>query len=37
MENKTTETRLLGRKDLLKTWWRWICWAQRCYNYERTP
>lgn len=35
MENKTTETRLLGRKDLLKTWWRWICWAQRCYNYER--
>lgn len=38
-ENKATlpehEKRLLTRKDLLKTWWRWICWAQRCYNYER--
>jgi len=27
--------RILSRKDLLKTWWRWVCWAQRCYNYER--
>lgn len=38
-ENKAAlpeqEKRLLDRKDLLKTWWRWICWAQRCYNYER--
>jgi mannose/fructose/N-acetylgalactosamine-specific phosphotransferase system component IID len=31
----TTNTTVLARKDLLKTWWRWICWAQRCYNYER--
>jgi mannose/fructose/N-acetylgalactosamine-specific phosphotransferase system component IID len=31
----TTNTTVLTRKDLLKTWWRWICWAQRCYNYER--
>ncbi len=30
-----TEQRILKRSDLLKTWWRWICWAQRCYNYER--
>ena len=30
-----TENRILTRKDLLKSWWRWICWAQRCYNYER--
>lgn len=25
----------LTRKDLVKTWLTWICWAQRCYNYER--
>lgn len=31
----STEKRILTRKDLLKTWWRWISWAQRCYNYER--
>lgn len=29
------ETKLLTRKDLVKTWLRWISWAQRCYNYER--
>lgn len=27
--------RVLKRSDLLRTWLRWICWAQRCYNYER--
>lgn len=27
--------RILTRGDLLKCWLRWICWAQRCYNYER--
>lgn len=25
----------LTRKDLIRTWLTWICWAQRCYNYER--
>lgn len=29
------EDKILSRGDLLKSWWRWICWAQRCYNYER--
>lgn len=29
------ETKLLTKKDLTTTWLRWICWAQRCYNYER--
>ncbi len=28
-------SRVLKRSDLLRTWLRWICWAQRCYNYER--
>lgn len=31
----SNEKKILARSDLLKTWWRWICWAQRCYNYER--
>jgi mannose/fructose/N-acetylgalactosamine-specific phosphotransferase system component IID len=35
MSNENTENKLLSRADLLKSWWRWICWAQRCYNYER--
>lgn len=35
VEENTSRNKLLSRKDLLKTWWRWICWAQRCYNYER--
>lgn len=30
-----TEKRILTKTDLLTAWWRWICWAQRCYNYER--
>lgn len=30
-----TESHILTRQDLLNAWWRWICWAQRCYNYER--
>lgn len=25
----------LTKKDLIRTWLAWICWAQRCYNYER--
>lgn len=25
----------LTRRDLIRTWLTWICWAQRCYNYER--
>ena len=25
----------LSKRDLIKTWLTWICWAQRCYNYER--
>lgn len=29
------DEKLLTKKDLLKTWWTWICWGQRCYNYER--
>ncbi len=29
------ENRILTKKDLLVAWWRWICWAQRCYQYER--
>jgi mannose/fructose/N-acetylgalactosamine-specific phosphotransferase system component IID len=35
MANEQTEDKILTRGDLLKSWWRWICWAQRCYNYER--
>ncbi|GHV63822.1 PTS fructose transporter subunit IID [Spirochaetia bacterium] len=35
MSDRISEDRILSRGDLLKTWWRWICWAQRCYNYER--
>jgi mannose/fructose/N-acetylgalactosamine-specific phosphotransferase system component IID len=35
MSNENSENRLLSKSDLLKSWWRWICWAQRCYNYER--
>lgn len=34
-EENVERNKLLSHKDLCKTWWRWICWAQRCYNYER--
>ena len=25
----------LQRKDLLGSWFRWVCFGQTCYNYER--
>ena len=34
-EAGNTPVHVLTHKDLLISWLRWICWAQRCYNYER--
>ncbi|MDF2592964.1 MAG: system mannose/fructose/sorbose family component [Clostridia bacterium] len=32
--NNSPSTKLT-KKDLVKTWWTWICFGQICYNYER--
>lgn len=38
MENEVVKENTgvkLQRKDLLKSWFNWICFGQTCYNYER--
>lgn len=34
-DTQETKTVKLQRKDLLGSWFRWICFGQTCYNYER--